>query len=156
MLSQIDLKQMHTLMILGSASIATFVCNAIGGLEKEIKVLLFCMVVDYITGILAALLDKNLSSAIGKRGIIKKLAMLILISCLYVFDVYVFNMGGTLQSIVAMICISNEAISIMENLNVCGVPLPEKLIQFFKQFQEQEEKALDDSLDKIIEGKVGD
>lgn len=150
MLRNIDFKQLHTVLFISSASIATFIANAMGGLNKEIKILLFCMVIDYITGVLAAILDKNISSAIGKKGIIKKIGMLILVSCLYVFDHYVFNMGGSLQSVICLICISNEAISILENLDSIGVPLPQSLIKFFKQFKEMEEEQLDDDLKQIV------
>ena len=53
---------------IGGASIGYF----IGGVDAMMKALLLFMALDYLTGVMCAVLDKRLSSAVGFRGILRQ------------------------------------------------------------------------------------
>lgn len=105
-----------------------------GGFNGVLETLLFFMVLDYITGIVNAGVFKksaktksgSLSSKAGLKGICKKVGMLIVISISYRVD-NLLSLDSILLTIVEITLISNEAISILENLKAMGVPIPRKL-----------------------------
>lgn len=69
---------------------------------------------DYFTGILKAVYKKELSSAIGFKGIVKKIMVFVVIAVAY----NVQRMTGDtipLREIVIVFFICNEALSILEN-----------------------------------------
>ena len=103
----------------------------IGDIDLMLKMLVCVMIVDYITGVFNAIYNKNLSSRIGFKGILKKLCILSVI-CLS-------NLAGKAVGIAELRCIAisfymaNEAISILENAGEMGIPFPDKLKDVLKQ-----------------------
>ena len=97
------------------------------------------MSLDYITGVVLAINRKELSSAVGFRGLSKKFLILIFISLAHVLDVYVLNTYPVLQSAVMMFFLANEGISLVENAAELGVPIPTKLLDALKQLKKQGE-----------------
>ena len=89
------------------------------------------VLVDYITGVCLALKKKKVSSKIGFMGVIKK-ALIYLVALLgRVVDLFVLSSGAHVESMVIFFYLSNEGISILENLTRLGVPFPEKMQQIF-------------------------
>ena len=105
----------------------------LGGFDGILYALIALMVLDYITGVMCAIEDKKLSSAVGFKGICRKVLILILVGIAHITDVHVVGNGSALRTAVVFWYISNEALSIFENSAHLGLPVPEKLKQALKQ-----------------------
>ena len=70
------------------------------------------VILDYITGVCAAIHSKELSSEIGAKGIAKKMATFAVISLAHILDEYVLKEGGAIQTMTSIFYIVNESISI--------------------------------------------
>ena len=99
----------------------------VGGVDGLMTALLVFMVLDYVTGLMCAVVDKKLSSAVGFKGICKKLLIIILVGVAHVVDVHVVGTGEALRSAVVCFYLSNEGVSVLENAAHLGLPVPEKL-----------------------------
>lgn len=99
----------------------------VGGMDGLMIALLIFMVLDYITGILCAIADKKLSSAVGFRGITKKVLILMLVGVANIADVHVIGTGSALRGAVVFFYLSNEGVSLLENAAHIGLPVPDKL-----------------------------
>lgn len=122
----------------GLASICTFL---FGAPDIWLLTLLAFIVIDYISGVIAAYIHHELSSQVGFIGILKKTMYFFVVAVAHCVDVAT-GAGGVLQDIAVGLLISNEGISILENCARCGIPIPEKLIRALEQVRgdEQEEK----------------
>ena len=89
--------------------------------------LLLLVLLDYITGICVAIQTKQLSSQIGAKGITKKVAMFVVIAFCHVLDAYLLHAEAALETVSTIFYLSNEGISILENVGKLGVPLPQKV-----------------------------
>lgn len=105
-----------------------------------IYVLIGAVVIDYITGVCVAIYNRKLSSGIGFRGIAKKVGIFCLVSLSHIIDQYLMQGGNAFQSATAAFYISNESISIFENINNLGIPLPETLKSVLKHLEKYKDK----------------
>ncbi|MBR3971776.1 MAG: phage holin family protein [Ruminococcus sp.] len=114
-----------------------------GGIDTLLVTLITFMVIDYVTGVIRAIYEKKLSSAIGFRGIIKKMLMLILVGVAVSLG-NIMPVGVPLREMTVMFFIANEGFSILEN--AAGViPLPDKLKSVLLQLQKKaEDKDFED------------
>ncbi|MBX3014839.1 MAG: phage holin family protein [Caldilineaceae bacterium] len=92
-------------------------------LSFVLQVLIILMVLDFVTGILVAVQQQNLSSQKSYQGISKKVIVLVLITATAIIEQYL-NIDIPLVEVVAGFYIANEFISILENVAVAGVPVP--------------------------------
>ena len=99
----------------------------LGGVDGFLYALIAFTVIDYITGVMCAITDKNLSSSIGFKGICRKVLIFTLVGIGNIVDVYVLGQGGVLRTAVIFFYLSNEGVSILENSARLGLPIPEKL-----------------------------
>lgn len=99
------------------------------------------VVLDYITGICAAIHNKELSSEIGAKGIAKKITIFAVISLAHILDEYVLKDGGAIQTMISIFYIVNESISILENATRTGLPVPEKLKSIIRSLGKSEESS---------------
>lgn len=105
-----------------------------GGLDAMLKILITMIVIDYITGVCAAVYRKDLCSRTGFNGILKKLAILCVVACAHLLG---DMMGATeIRTAVIGFYIANEGISIVENAVDLGVPMPKRLIDILNKFKE--------------------
>ena len=111
--------------------IAAIMDKMFGGLDRLFLTLLVFMSMDYVTGVLSAAKSRTISSRIGAAGIFKKCGMLCIISLTSLAGKNVFETEA-LRDAVVLYYISNEGISILENLVNLGVPIPQKLKNLFK------------------------
>ena len=109
-----------------------FVEGILGEQSIIIYALLAFVVLDYMTGICVAIYEKKLSSRIGAKGIIKKVMIFIILSLSAIADYCLLGNGNILTVATATFYCVNESISILENASRCGLPLPKKILQFFK------------------------
>ena len=112
----------------------------LGGLDGLLIALIIFMVLDYVTGIMCAVLDKTLSSRVGFRGIFKKALILIMVGIANVVDVHVVGTGSALRGAVICFYLSNEGLSLLENAAYIGLPIPEKLKEILSQLHHRTEK----------------
>ncbi len=111
------------------------ICTYIfGGLDKIFLILLTVIVIDYITGLCRAIINKKLNSMIGIKGIIKKIGYLLIVAVSVVID-SMTNTPNVVRSLVINFFIVNEIISIVENWGQMGLPLPDKLLQVLEQLK---------------------
>ena len=128
----------HVLDIrLWSASIGAVLGNFIGGNDSLLYALIAFVVVDYITGVLCGVVEKQLSSAVGFKGICQKVMIFLLVGIGNILDVQVIGAGGMLRMSVIFFYLANEGISILENAGRMGLPIPEKMKGVFQQLREK-------------------
>ena len=104
-----------------------------GDFDGALKVMLSFVIIDYVTGISAAIIEKRLSSTIGARGIVKKVSIFLIIGMSHMLDMYVMGNTGALRMMVIIFYIANEGVSIIENCTRIGLPVPEKLKDILEQ-----------------------
>lgn len=111
----------------------------IGNIDGFIFALLAFVVTDYITGVLRAGVEKQLSSRVGFKGIAKKIMIFVLVGIGHMMDAYlVMGANGLLRTAIIFFYISNEGVSILENSVAIGLPVPEKLKTMLEQLKEGE------------------
>lgn len=118
-------------------AIVGFMYGEINGLFIAIIAL---MVLDYITGILCAIVTKTLSSEVGFRGLVKKFVILIVIAVGHLVDAYVIGTGSAVMSAVMLFFAANEGISILENAAILGLPIPQKLKDVLEQLKDKDKE----------------
>ena len=115
--------RIDALMAAAGAAVGWF----FGGLDGFFYALLALSVADYITGVMKAWLKKELSSAIGAKGIFQKVCIFILVGVVHVLDAEFLGHGDVLREAVIFFYIANEGLSVLENVVELGVPVPEFL-----------------------------
>lgn len=117
--------------------VATGFCYLVGGIDYSLIALLIIMALDYITGVISAIYNKELSSRIGAKGILKKVLMLCIIGLSVIVD-RLTGETGAVRTLVIYYYVANEGISILENLVECDVPFPDKVLEVLKQLQNKD------------------
>ena len=112
----------------------------LGGCDGLLYALIAFVVLDYITGVMCAVIDHELSSSIGARGIFKKAVIFILVGVGHILDTYVIGTGAVLRTAIIFFYISNEGVSLLENAAHLGLPIPEKLKAILKQLHDKSEE----------------
>ena len=131
------MKELITLNKILFSMIGGLIGSLFGELDGILYALLVFIIIDYLTGIFAAVVEKQLSSSIGFRGIFKKIAILFLVSLGHLIDTAIIKQGGTIRTMVIFFYLSNEGLSILENTVRIGLPIPEKLQAILKQINER-------------------
>ena len=112
----------------------------LGGCDGLLYALVVFVIVDYITGVMCAINNKTLSSAVGFKGICRKVLVFLLVGLANVLDVEVIGTGSVLRTAVIFFYISNEGISLLENAGHLGLPIPEKIKVVLEQLHDRAEK----------------
>ena len=111
----------------------------LGGCDGLLIVLIAFVIIDYITGVMCAVIDKKLSSEIGFKGIFKKVLIFILVGIANILDVDIIGTGNILRTAVIFFYLSNEGISILENSAHLGLPVPKKIKSVLEQLHNRAE-----------------
>lgn len=112
-----------------------FIGSFVGGVDGFMYALIIFVVLDYLTGLMVAILEKQLSSEIGFKGIFKKVLIFILVGAAHIIDYQVLGNGSVIRTAVIFFYISNEGISILENSSKIGLPIPQKLKDILEQLR---------------------
>ena len=112
----------------------------LGGCDGLLYTLLAFVVLDYVTGIMCAVADHKLSSAVGFRGIFRKILIFALVGVGHLLDVQVLGAVGVLRTAVIFFYLSNEGVSLIENAAHLGLPIPAKLKAVLEQLHDRAEK----------------
>ena len=112
----------------------------LGGCDGLLYALLAFVVIDYITGIMCAVVDKKLSSEVGFKGIFKKVLIFALVGIGHILDTRVIGNGSVMRTAVIFFYLSNEGVSLLENAAYLGLPIPQKLKSVLEQLHDRSEK----------------
>ena len=102
----------------------------LGGCDGLLYALLAFVVIDYITGIMCAVVDKKLSSEVGFKGIFKKVLIFALVGIGHILDTRVIGSGSVMRT----------GVSLLENAAYLGLPIPQKLKSVLEQLHDRSEK----------------
>ncbi len=116
----------------------------LGGFDGLLYALIAFAVVDYITGVMCAIIDKKLSSAVGFKGICRKMLIFVLVGIANILDVEVIGTGSILRTAIIFFYLSNEGVSLLENAAHLGLPIPQKLKEVLQQLHNRSEDKEED------------
>ena len=133
-----NLEHRRTKVQIFAACIGGWLGYFLGGMDGMLIALIVFMVLDYVTGIMCAIIDKKLSSAVGFKGICKKVLILMLVGVANVIDVHVIGNGSAIRGVVICFYLSNEGLSLLENASYIGLPIPEKLKEILAQLHKRD------------------
>lgn len=128
-------KYFNTVSII-TGIIGGFLCKHLGGFDMLLGVIITLVTLDYLTGILKAIYNKQLSSEIGYKGIIKKIFIFIVIATAYEIQ-KVTGDSIPLREITLVFFISNESISLLENASEF-IPIPTQLKNVLIQLRDKD------------------
>ena len=115
----------------------------LGGCDGLLFALLAFVVIDYITGVMCAISNQKLSSAVGVKGICRKVLIFLMVGIANILDVYVIGTGSVLRTAAIFFYISNEGISLLENASHLGLPVPVKIKAVLEQLHDRSEEDKD-------------
>lgn len=136
---------MKTGISLFISALTTGIVYFLGGWDIALKLLLIIVVLDYITGVLKAINNKEVNSHIGLKGIIKKFGYFIIVAVAVILD-RIMGDTGAIRTLVIYFFIANDGISILENWGGMGLPLPQKLFDVLEQLRNDNDPKEDDEL----------
>ena len=122
------------------AGIWTVLSFLFGDMEGLMVALIALIILDYISGVIAAAVEKRLSSEVGAKGIAKKIFMLLIVALANIVDINVIGDGHVLKTVTVVFYICNECISLIENAGRIGVPVPKKLLDVLEQLRDKDDK----------------
>lgn len=120
------------------ATIGGYIGYFLGGVGGFMYALITFVVIDYLTGLMVAVLEKKLSSEVGFRGIFKKVLIFVFVGIGNIVDVQLLKNGSAIRTATIFFYISNEGISIIENSAKIGLPVPKKLQDILAQLNKEE------------------
>ena len=128
------------------AAVGGFIAGLFGGWDMMLIVLLVVMVIDYLSGVIVAFMNKSLkteggglNSQVGAKGILKKTMMLLAVAFGAALD-KVLGDQAMFRNMVVFFLIANEGLSIMENMAIAGVDLPPKMKNALEQWKDKGNK----------------
>ena len=104
---------------------------------SEVSILFIFIILDYLTGVCVAIYEKQVNSAIGRKGISNKVGIIICVVVCKLIDTLQIAGFSPILPIVSLFFILNECFSILENLSRLNVPIPEILTSMLKNFQKK-------------------
>lgn len=122
------------------AIVGAFFGMFFGVFDDLFKALIIFICIDYITGVICAIVERKLSSEIGAKGIAKKVFIIILVGIANLIDTTVIKSGEAVRDMVIFFYLANEGISILENSARMGLPIPEKLKDILEQLKDKDDK----------------
>ena len=129
------MKILWTTNQLSFATIGGFIGWFLGGFDGLLYALLAFIIIDYITGVLCAIENHELSSEVGFKGVTRKCMIILLVGIANIVDIDVIGTGSVLRAAVCFFYISNEGLSILENAAILGLPIPDQLKKVLKQIK---------------------
>jgi len=126
----------NTIQIIFTA-IGGYLGYFLGGVDGFLYALIAFVAIDYLTGFMAAIVEKRLSSEVGFKGIFKKVLIFLLVAVGNIVDQNLIGTGSAIRTAVIFFYLSNEGISIIENSSRVGLPIPDKLKNVLEQLKDK-------------------
>ena len=121
------------------AAVGGFLGWFLGGCDGLLYALIAFVTVDYVTGVMCAVVDRKLSSSVGFKGIFRKVLIFVMVGIPHILDTQVIGNGSVLRTAVIFFYISNEGVSLLENASYLGLPVPEPVKTVLKQLHDRSE-----------------
>lgn len=121
-------------------TIGGFIGGIMGGFDGLIYSLIAFVLIDYLTGVMAAIVEHQLSSEIGFKGIFRKVSIFMLVAVGHIIDSKLLGTGTALRTAIILFYSSNEGISILENATRMGLPIPKKIKSVLEQLKKDSEE----------------
>ena len=132
------MREMINLIQISLTALGGYLGWLLGGWDGFLYALVAFVIIDYLSGVMVAIVEKRLSSEVGARGIIKKILIFMLVAVANVIDSEFIRSGGAIRTAVIFFYLSNEGISILENTARIGLPIPEKLKAVLAQLSKED------------------
>lgn len=116
--------------------ITTNIIYLLGDIDISLQCLIIAIVLDYISGVIKAFTLKQLSSKIGFKGLLKKIGILMIVMLGVLVDRVAGNTGA-IRTLVIYYFVANEGLSILENIAITGVPIPNVLKKALKELKKE-------------------
>lgn len=130
---------METKICAALAGLGALIGAFLGGVDGLLTALVAAVAVDYLTGVLAALREKRLSSEVGFWGLVKKVLIFVLVGLANFIDIRALGGAAPLRAAVIFFYLSNEGLSVLENYTRLGLPCPERLKSALAQLKKEDE-----------------
>ena len=121
------MKNIWTCVQIAFTAVGGFLGWFLGGADGFLYTLIAFVALDYVTGVMCAIVEKKLSSEVGFKGICRKVLIFLLVGVANLLDVYVLGEAAVLRTAVIFFYLSNEGVSMLENAGRLGLPIPQKL-----------------------------
>ena len=121
------------------AAVGGFLGWFLGSCDGLLYALIAFVTVDYVTGVMCAVVDRKLSSSVGFKGIFRKVLIFVMVGISHILDTQVIGNGSVLRTAVIFFYISNEGVSLLENASHLGLPVPEPVKTVLKQLHDRSE-----------------
>lgn len=135
------MKQFWNTIQLVFSALGGWIGYFLGGCDGLLYALIAFVVIDYITGVMCAIINKQLSSEVGFKGIFRKVLIFLLVGIANIIDVQVIGTGAVLRTAVIFFYISNEGVSLLDNAGHLGLPIPEKIKTVLEQLHDRAENG---------------
>lgn len=133
-------------------SITAVISLAVGFLFGEVTGLFWALIafmaLDYITGVIIAIINRKLSSEVGFKGLAKKFLILIFVAVGHILDAYVLGDLAVAMTAVMLFYIANEGVSIIENAALLGLPVPQKITDILEQIKNKSNESEENDNEK--------
>ena len=123
-------------------SVGTGLTWFLGTWDTALAVLVCFMVLDYVTGLLRAYVNKEVSSSVGLKGIARKAVIFVVLIVAVLLDRLLNTGNWVFRTLICYFYIANEGISLLENCAGLGLPIPDKLKEALSQLKEGEKKEV--------------
>jgi len=138
------MEKIWTWLQIGFAALGGWLGVLLGGLDGLLYVLITFAVIDYISGVMCAVAERKLSSEVGFRGICKKILIFAVVALAHMLDAHIIGTIGVvgeysaIRSAAIFFYLSNEGVSLLENVTRLGLPVPDKLKTILAQLHGKE------------------
>ena len=133
------------------AGLGTFLTFIFGDWDVALQCLVIAVALDYISGIIKAFVNKELSSKIGVKGLLKKVGVFVVVALAVLID-KITGESGAVRTLVIYYFVANEGLSIVENLSEAGLPIPDVIKKALKSLKNE---AKGKKHDKKLSSKKG-
>lgn len=128
--------------------------SLLDGWDMALEILLIVMILDYLTGVVAAFKTRTVSSSAGYSGLVKKASIFIIVILAAQMDRVIGNNNHIFRNCTALFFTANDAISILENAGKTGMKLPAFLKNALIKLQQQNEQNASEKIDMISSEKL--
>ena len=131
-----------------SAGLITAISYLLNGWDTALQTLCLFMVIDFITGLLKGIINKELNSQTCLKGIVKKCCYFILVIVAVALDRLYPEAQGLVRTLVCYFLVATDGISILENIGAAGVPYPKFLKNILEQLKDKSDEGTELITDK--------
>lgn len=118
------------------AFLASFFGTWLGGFDVLLQALVVFVILDFISGLLAAYVERKWNSSVGHRGIAKKVLMFILVAVACQLDL-IFSIEMIRMSVIGFY-IGIEGLSVLENVGRAGLQIPGFLAKALEELRDKD------------------